>query len=168
MNVANLQTLLRNHASFLDDAGAAAKIGNDFRGVAQGLERFAGLKLDELFVLLEQANEYRTTGILPVKAGKAKAPKPPKPSAAEAIQSAIESLRQLHEQAIDPAFALESVDAALKTIGKLTVPQLKDVARGFDIANVPAKKGDIVAALGQKIKNCREMHQRTQVHGENG
>ncbi len=163
MNVANLQTLLRNHASFLDDAGAAAKIGNDFRGVAQGLEPFAALKLDELFVLLQQANEYRATGILPVKAGKTKAPKP---SAAEAIQTAIQTLRRLHEQAIEPTFALESVDAALKTLGKLTVPQLKDVARGFDIANVPTKKGDIVAALGQKIKNRREMHRRTLVHGE--
>jgi hypothetical protein len=158
MNVANLQTLLRNQAAFLDDAGAAAKLVGDFRSVAQGLEPFATLKLDELFGLLRQAEEYRTTGLLPVKAAKAKAPKP---SAAAAIEAATQSLRQLYDQAIDPEFSFAAVDAALKAIAKLTVPQLKDVARGFDIASLPTKKADIVAAIGQKIKDRREMHQRT-------
>lgn len=162
MNVANLQTLLKNQASFLADAGAAAKLVGDFHNVALGLEPFAGMKLDELFTLLQQANEYRTTGILPVKAGKAKAAKP---DATAIVQGAVQSLRDLFEKAIQPDFALESIDVALKAIGKLTVPQLKDVARGFEIANVPSKKADIVAALGSKIKDRREMHQRSTVHG---
>jgi hypothetical protein len=163
MNVANLQTLLRNQAAFLADAGAAAKLVADFDSVAQGLEPFAAMKLDDLFGLLRQADEYRSTGILPVKVGK---PKAAKPSAAAAIEAATQTLRQLYDQTIDPGFSFEAVDAALKSLGKLTVPQLKEVARATDIANVPTKKADIVAALGQKIKDRREMHQRAMVHGE--
>lgn len=160
MNVANLQTLLRNQASFLSDAGAAAKLIADFRGVADAFGPFADMKLDEMFVLLQQANEYRSTGILPVKAGKAKAVKP---DATAVTSAAIQSLRDLFDQSLQPEFRVERVDEALKPIAKLTVPQLKDVARGFDIANIPSKKADIVAALGQKIKDRREMHQRASV-----
>src|SRR3954451_17227816 len=103
MNVANLQTLLRNQANFLADAGAAAKLVGDFQNIALGLEPFSALKLDELFVLLRQADEYRITGVLPVKAGRAKAAKS---SPAAAIEAATQTLRQLYEQALDPAFAL--------------------------------------------------------------
>jgi len=162
MNVTSLQTLLRNQATFLAEAGAAAKLVGDFQNVALGLEPFTALKLEELFALLRQADEYRTTGILPVKAGRAKAAKP---SPAAAIEAATQTLRQLYEQSIEPAFVLESVDEALKTVGKLTIPQLKDVARGLEIASVPTKKADIIAALGRKIKDRREMHHRTMGHG---
>jgi len=160
MNVANLQTLLRNQAAFLADAGAAAKLVGDFRGIADGLEPFTALKFEELFVLLQQANEYRTTGILPVKAGKPKAAKADKSAA---IAAAVQSLRDLFDRALEADFAVEDVATQLKSIAKLTVPQLKDVARGFEIANVPAKKADILAALGQRITDRREMHRRAQV-----
>jgi len=161
MNVSNVQTLLRNQASFLADAGASAKFIGDFRSVADGLEAFTDMKLEELFELLKQAHDYRTTGILPIKAGK---PKAAKPDASAVIAAATQSLRDLFERALEPDFSFDAVDGALKTVGKLTVPQLKEVARGFEIANVPTKKADILAALGQKIKDRREMHQRSQVN----
>ena len=162
MNVANLQTLLRSQAAFLADAGAAAKLVADFHASAEGLMPFAAMKLDELVVLLRQADEYRTTGILPAKAPTRK-PKAPAPSAAEKIDAATRSLRDLYDRATASDFDPDTINTALAPIAKLTVPQLKDVARGFEIANIPSKKADLLAALLRKIEERREMHQRTNV-----
>lgn len=165
MNVANLQKLLNNHADFLADAGAAAKIVNDFRAVAGGLSPFADMKLDELFSLLTQANEYRVTGVLPVKASK-KPAKAPSASAEEKINIAVTSLREWFDRATTHDFTFDALDEVLAPIAKLTVPQLKEVARGIEIANVPTKKADIVAALRGKIEERREMHLRSFVEGQ--
>lgn len=158
MNVANLQTLLSNHAGFLEDAGASARLVADLRGLAGGLAPLVEMSLADLVVLLNQAAEYRATGVLPVKAGRK-----PAAAATEKVAAAVAVLRELFDRALDADFVSETLDTALRGIGKLTVPQLKEVARGFDIANVPAKKADILAALGEKIRARREMHQRVGV-----
>lgn len=158
MNVANLQTLLSNHAGFLEEAGATARLVADLRGLASGLAPLRDMSLGDFAGLVQQAAEYRATGVLPVKAGrKTAAP------ATEKVAAAVTMLRDLFDRALDADFPVDAVDKALQGIGKLTVPQLKDVARGFEIANVPAKKADLLAALGEKIRARREMHQRVGV-----
>lgn len=158
MNVASLQTLLSNHAGFLEEAGAAARLVADLRGLASALSPLAAMPLGDFATLVNQAAEYRATGILPGKNGRK-----PAVDASAKITAAVTTLRELYDRALDADFAANDVDKALQGIGKLTVPQLKDVARGFEIANVPAKKADIVAALGEKILARREMHQRVSV-----
>lgn len=168
MNVASLQTFLRSQAGFLTEAGAARALVGDFEMLAAGLEPLRGLKLAELCELLQQAHEYRTTGILPVKAGRsARAPKSARPSAEEQVRGAAQRLAALYERALDAEFRHDELDAELAGLGKLTVAQLKSIAAEFDVL-VPgkAKKNDIVDALGRKVRERRAFHGRTQINSD--
>jgi hypothetical protein len=168
MNVASLQTFLHNQARFLADAGAAKTLVGDFETLAAGLEPFGAMKLIDLCQLLQQAHEYRTTGVLPVKPGRAaRAPKAPRPSAEEQVRGAAQRLAALYERALDPGFRHEDVDAELARLNKMTIAQLKSVAGEFDVV-VPgkAKKSEIVEALGRKVSERRAFHARTQINAE--
>src|SRR5688572_21902703 len=109
MNVASLQALLRNQAAFLNEAGASKGLVGDFETLAAGLEPLQGLKLGELCELLRQAQEYRATGVLPVKAGRATAVKAPKVGAEEQIRGAVQRLSSLYERALDAGFRHDEV-----------------------------------------------------------
>ena len=156
MNVASLQLLLRNQAHFAGEAGASQKVVGDIEGVAAGLEPFREMKFADLHELLRQAHDYKSTGILPVKStAKSRAVKAPPE---QLIRETTQRLVALYESALDPGFSHEKLDAELKSMSKLTVPNLKAVAKAFEIVNIPSKKGEIIEAFGRKIKDRREFH----------
>lgn len=163
MIVANLQAFLRNLAGFLSDAGGGKQIVNEFEGLIEGLEPFQAMKLAEWCELLQQAQQYRQTGILPAKATRARKAARQTKSSEELVFEASQLVNRLYEEALDPGFRYEMVDAELASIAKLKADELKSIAGAFGISKLPRKKDDILAAIAQKIKGRREFHERTQV-----
>ncbi|MCI0637777.1 MAG: hypothetical protein L0Y72_28515 [Gemmataceae bacterium] len=163
MIVANLQAFLRNLAGFLSDAGGGKHIVNEFDGLIQSLEPFQSMKLTDWCALIQQAQNYRQTGILPVKVARARKAAQPAKSSEDLIREATQLVTSLYQSALDAGFRYETVDSELAGLLHLRAADLKKIALEFGLVKVPRLKIDILDAIAQKIKGRRAFHERTQV-----
>ena len=162
MKVAELQRFLGNLAPFVKAAGASEKVATEFDRALQCLEPFKEKTLAEFNDFLLRADEFDRTGKLEAPArtgnGKPRAAKGPSLTVYEAVQI----YRDLHARATDPTLSDPAIDAKMAAIGKLTLPQLQELA-GKVGAVVPAKpKAKVVEALTRRIKELKASDERTQ------
>ncbi len=89
--------------------------------------------------------------------------KPPKVGGSPAAKDASARAKSLFDDALTSGTLFDDVKSLKGDLAKLTIPQLKEVAASVEISNVPKTKGQIVDAIGQRILDRREMHERGKV-----
>jgi hypothetical protein len=165
MRVAVVQQFVRSLALPLEGADfAAAKIKKlDEVGVA--LEPFKEMDLTAFAELLRQAEEYKRTGILPVKARRSSRPKTPKapPVTDEDIRRISQEIMQLAERAIGPEMSREALEAELN---RINLPQynrsvLLAIAREIGLSpKARTTAQEAIDAIRQKILGRKEAYER--------
>ena len=162
MNVAALQTHLRDLAAFLSQAGAGATIVKDLTAVNEALTPFGPDGLSKFAEFLKAAEEYRRTGIIPGKGGKAKAGPSQPALQVEALQRQLGDLYERANAATDA-----EIDEVIKPLDHkdLGLDVLKLLARAVEaegrVKSLRAK-GKVIAAIRQAITDRRAMAQRGQ------
>jgi hypothetical protein len=161
MKVAELQHSLGHIVAFAKSAGASDKVTAELDRALQCFDPFKEKTLAEFSDFLRRADEYDRTGTLQVPERKAAKPRTAKVPALTA-DAAAQIFTSLHDRATDPALTYADIDAALKPLEKLTIPQLLEVAAKVNVT-VPAKpKKEIMRELTSRIKELKVSHERTQ------
>lgn len=169
MKVAELQHSLGHIVAFARAAGASDKVVAELDRALQCFDPFKEKTLAEFSDFLRRADEFDRTGKLVPPArtsgGGTRAARAPALSA----EAAAQIFNDLHERATDPALTYADIDAKMKPLEKLTIPQLLEVAAKVHVT-VPAKpKKEILGELTRRIKELKVSHERTQFKfGETG
>jgi hypothetical protein len=162
MKVAELQRFLGAVTPFVKAAGASEKVAAELDRTLQCLDPFKEKSLAEFNDFLRRADEFDRTGKLLPPAQKGAA----RPRAAKApsltVDEAIQIFNNLHERATDPALTFADIDAKLKTLEKLTMAQLKDVAAKANITAPAKTKKHVLEEFARRIKELKASHERTQ------
>jgi hypothetical protein len=168
MLISNLQQFIRLLAPPLSAAGLNQSAGKNvtasLESLAAALEPFAGMSTEQLTELLQAAQEYRRTGILPEvmtskkkpSSAKPKAPKAPKITPAHAVAK----LRDLQERSLD----LDPAEIAreVQTLSSLTLKEIQQVQSDFLGATIGKKKDEALAALQKRLDDSRASRERVQ------
>jgi hypothetical protein len=160
MKVDELQCFLAGIAPFAKAAGANEKAVAELDRALQCLEPFKERTLADFSEFLRRADEYDRTGKLtpPAKIGKPRAAK----AGSLSIDDAAQIFKDLLGRAADPKLTYADIDAALKPIEKMTVPQLLELAAKVDVP-VPAKpKAKIIEGLKRRVTELKASSERTQ------
>ncbi len=168
MNVHNLRSFLGSLVDPLQAAGGT-RVAGELQSAMQLLEPFDSLLLSEFSVLLQQSQEYRSTGILPVAASttrKAKAPKAPaapKPTSEETIRNASQQILRLYERSIDQDCDYSLIEAEIKKLDKqLTKDECLAVIREVGLHGKFKTKKEGVEGIKIWIFNRKETYDKTQ------
>lgn len=157
MTVGTLQKHLRDLAGFLATTGGK-KVAEDLTAVADGLSLFADQQFGEFAAFLKTADEYRRTGVLPVKASPSSKPK----AESALLPAARSSLGELYAQArtLTADQIRSGVDAATK---KLKAPELKQLAEVVEIGSRVNKltMPKIVEAILKAVMDRKDMADRS-------
>lgn len=162
MKVVELQRFLGNIVPFAKAAGASEKAAAELDRALQCLEPFKDKSLSDFGDFLQRADEFDRTGklTLPTRNGNGK-PRAPK-AGSLSVDDAVQIYKDLLARATDPALTYPDIEAALKSIGKMTIPNLLEVATKVDVP-VPAKpKPEIMAALTRRITELKASAERMQ------
>jgi hypothetical protein len=160
MKVDELQRFLASIAPFARAAGASDKTVTELDRALQCLEPFKERTLADFSEFLRRADEYDRTGKLtqPAKNGRPRTAK----AGSLSVDDAAQIYTDLLGRAADPNLTYADINAALKPIEKMTVPQLLEVAAKVDVP-VPAKpKAKIVEGLKRRITELKASSERTQ------
>ena len=124
------------------------------------VEPFKVRSLGDFSEFLQRADEYDRTGKLtvPVSAAKGRAGK----TNGAAVDKAVETYRDLLGRAASPATTWSDIDAVMKPIAKLTVPQLLEVAAKVEVPVPQKPKSEIVDALKRRATELKASAERTQ------
>jgi hypothetical protein len=169
MTASQLATLLTKVAELTEAAGG--KEAGQLRALAARLEPFAPQSLAAFGDFLALAaghargdlRAYFDTPKPPPRPRAVKPPQPPKPSAEEQVAAAVRTLTDLYDRGLTDAVTPAVVDAALESVGKLTVPQIKRVTAGCGIHQTFSNKQLALAALRSRILGRRQAHARAEV-----
>ncbi len=165
MNVAALQSFVRNLAAVLRDADGS-KVAGEFERVAAGLEPFRDYAVTQLVDFLAQAEEYHRTGQLPAR-GRGQGTRRT-PTKTMDTAGALRSIQGLYENATRSELTVAAIESELNSVVRgLSKDELAQVARDFDLAvEKRATKKAIGDQIRQKILDRKGIHQRVQVIGE--
>lgn len=166
MNVAALQQHLSDLAAFLTKVnGSNAKAIADLHAVRDGLAPFAEHKFEDFAAFLrlahQIADEFKRTGQIPIPPPKAKktstpkppkAPKPPKPPKLT-LDAARVLVRMLYEQAPNPGFPVDQLDAELAKLKELSPEDVRTVAAEADAGGGPKNESrpKVIAKIKKAI-----------------
>src|SRR5262245_28122746 len=122
MRLATLQQYLRSLSTPLAASGASQKILGDIEKTCAAMEPFKDSEFEQVALLLQQADEYRRTGVLPFPPKKPSKPATPKapPVVSPAVAELAQHVRRLEEQACSPDVKREQLEAQLDKLN-LTV-----------------------------------------------
>jgi hypothetical protein len=154
LKVADLQQFIDGLAQPMKSAGANQKAVDDLLRMSQGLEFFKERTIGEFNEFLQTAHNYVTDGTLPEpgrRSRRASTPKAPLISVADAAQRVM----ALYERgAADPNLDYAVIEAELKTLEPMTVPQLKQLAEQVNMTLPPntRTKQDLLKAMATGIK----------------
>jgi hypothetical protein len=170
MLISSLQQFLRLLVPPLVAAGINASsqknVSASLESLADGLDPFKEMSLDQLSELLRIAQEYRETGQIPdwaigkkPKTPKLKESKPPK-APKLTLTDAVVRLRDLQHRSssLEPA----QVRSEMAFLSILTVNELKEVQREFLGGVMGSKKPQLLAALQKKIEDFRASQDRVE------
>jgi len=160
MKVADLQRFLGEVVPLVRSAGASEKVATELARAVQCLEPFKEKSLSEFNDFLGRADEFDRTGKLSAPPASAAKPRSAKASALT-IEEAAQIFTDLHQRATDPALSYADIDARMKPLEKMTIPQLLEVAAKVHVT-VPSKpKKEILAELIRRIKELKASDERT-------
>lgn len=138
---------------------AGKNITSSLESLASALEPFGDMTTDQFAGLLRAAQEYRTTGILPVapsKTSRAKGPKAPKMTPMEALAK----LQDIEARALD--MEPSAISDAVQGLSSLTVKELELVQKEFLGAVLGKKKDQALAALKKRLDDARSNSERVE------
>jgi hypothetical protein len=162
MRVAELQGFIRTLVGPLEASGARKDLLEDLSRAIDALQPFAELPIKDFGSFLVRAEEYARTGIVPVQAKPARAPRAAKPKTpAIALDEAHQLVASLYERCIDNDVSYEHISAEIQKLDKMTASALKEVAKQFGVGPGKTKKASLDAIL-DKITRRKTTHVRTQ------
>jgi hypothetical protein len=146
----------------LEASGAKKEIVEDLERACEGLEPFASHAVKDFAGFLARAEEYARTGIVPVQAKAARAPRVTKPKApALSLEEARALVNSLYERSISDDVTYEFLSAEVRKLDKLNAKDLTEVAKHFGVVPGKTKKASLDAIL-DKITRRKTTHVRTQ------
>jgi hypothetical protein len=162
MRVADLQSFLRALANPLAASGAKKEILDDLERACDGLQPFAEHQLKDFAGFLARAEEYARTGVIPVQAKPARAPRTPKVKLPALTRDDAHTLvTSLYDRSISDEMTYEVITAEVKKLDKLTAKDLTEVAKQFGVVPGKTKKAALDSIL-EKITRRKTTHARTQ------
>ena len=162
MRVADLQSFLRALSTPLAASGAKKEILDDLERACDGLKPFAEHQIKDFAGFLVRAEEYARTGIVPVQAKPARAPRAPKPKVpALTLDDAHALVASLYDRCTSDDVTYEFITAEVQKLDKLTAKDLTEVAKHFGVVPGKTKKGSLDAIL-DKITRRKTTHVRNQ------
>jgi hypothetical protein len=160
MRVADLQSFLRALSTPLAASGAKKEILDDLERACDGFKPFAEHQIKDFAGFLVRAEEYARTGIVPVQAKPARAPRAPKAKVpALTLADAHALVTSLYDRSTSDDVTYDSITAEAQKIEKLTAKDLSEVARSFGVVPGKTKKASLDAIL-DKIKRRKTTHIR--------
>jgi len=163
LKVADLQQLVNGLAQPMRSAGASQKVLDDLARLSQGLEPFKERTMGEFNEFLEKADQCVRTGAWPGPGRRSSRrsgePKQPGMSVDEAAQR-IASL--MERAAADPNMDIAAIEAELRAMQGMTMPQLKEAAEQAHLAARGRTKDDMLKALAVAIKERKMSGERGQ------
>jgi hypothetical protein len=155
MQVGTLQDFLSSLRGPLTAAGAASKVSKDLEQACAALEPFRSWEIDQFATLLQQAEEYRRTGVLPVPAGKPARAKPSTTAATStaSVASLTQQIRQLEERLGEASVTRGSIEAELDRMNLTSLKKADAVALAKAVGVVTNSKTSQDAA----VKGIRRM-----------
>jgi hypothetical protein len=162
MRVAELQGFIRTLVGPLEASGARKDLLEDLNRSIDALQPFAELPIKDFGSFLIRAEEYARTGIVPVQAKPARAPRAAKPKvAAISLDEAHQMVASLYERCMDNDVSYDQINSEIQRLDKMSAGELKEVARQFGVAAGKSKKNALDAIL-DKITRRKTTHVRTQ------
>jgi hypothetical protein len=162
MRVADLQSFLRALITPLQASKARSDILEDMERACEALQPFHELPIKDFGAFLVRAEEYARTGIVPVQAKPARAPRVVKPKVpAIALDDAHQLVASLYERCMDDGVSYEHISAEIKKLEKMTANELKEIAKQFGVGAGKTKKASLDGIL-DKITRRKTTHVRTQ------
>ena len=162
MRVAELQGFLQSLMTPLEAAGAKKDILDDLKRACEAFQPFKELQIKEFAGFLGRAEEYSRTGIVPVQAKPARAPRVAKPKVPVlALDDAHQLVASLYERCMDNDVTYEHISAEVQKLDKMTANALKEIAKQFGVVPGKTKKASLDAIL-DKITRRKTTHVRTQ------
>jgi hypothetical protein len=133
MNVAALQTFLKNLATVLEESEGRT-VAKEFEQVCQGLEPFKSLRVKEFADFLVRAEQYtRDPNLLTMGRGRRRSAA--QPVDAEKVRTTALAVRALEDRATDNSVSLVDIKAQVLQIGQpLTKEEAVEVAKEVGIA----------------------------------
>ena len=160
MRVADLQGYLRALKTPMEASGARKDIVDELERVCDGLAPFAEHQIKDFAGFLVRAEEYARTGILPVQAKPARAPRTPKAKVpAITLADAQALVDSLYETSTSDQVTYEFITAEVQKLDKLTAKDLIAVAKHFGVVPGKTKKASLEAIL-DKITRRKTTHVR--------
>lgn len=137
MIVADVQALLLAAKNFAEAAEISAAAKTKLATICEALEPFRSMDVSAYTALVRQAEEYRTTGVLPVPAKttsrSSRKPKLTAEDSARHVEQLVKQLRELYAVVHEETVGFGAIDELCDVIGKLSKPQILQVATGFGI-----------------------------------
>jgi hypothetical protein len=153
-----------NVADLLGRAGG--KAATDLQAMANGLAPLAAESVKDFAEFLARADEYRRTGIVPVKKPKGgsttKPPRTPKPDP-DTVAAAV---KDLYERAVrgDPTLTQDEATGTLAQLDGLTAPGLTKciAALGLPAGLKSKKKPDLLKVLKETVQKVIDIQHRVE------
>lgn len=160
MNVTDLQQFLRSLAQPLTSAGGR-KAADDLEKAVQGMEPFREMSVQQFSEFLARAEHLVRTGELPTTGGRSRSRSgQPRPGSEEQVKEATQRVLDLYEQAQEPDFNPESARQTVQELNRLTLNELKLVARELDLNRSYRTKEDALNDIERKITGRRDETER--------
>jgi hypothetical protein len=146
----------------LEASGAKKEIVEDLERACGGLQPFAEHPIKDFALFLARAEEYSRTGIIPVQAKPARAPRTTKPKVpALTLEAAKGLVDQLYERSVADDVTYEYLTSEVQRLDKLNAKDLTEAAKHFGVVPGKTKKASLDAIL-DKITRRKTTHVRTQ------
>jgi hypothetical protein len=137
MIVADMQNLLKAAKQFAEAAEISSTARSKLHSVCEALEPFGTMEISAFAVLIGQAEEYRKTGVLPVRTkspkASAKKAKPTAEESAKVVEQLVKQLQDLYAIVHEETVGFGAIDEITEVVGKLSAPDVKQVAAKFGI-----------------------------------
>jgi hypothetical protein len=166
MNVSDLTTLVAAATRFCEAAQISATAKANLARVCESLEPFRSMEMTAFAELVQQAKQYRDTGILPVpsspkKSAARKTAKPSPEEAAQRVEHLIGQLNLLYEKVHEESVGFGAIDEICDAVNALSAADAKAVAVGFEIT-LPSKatKPKSVSEIKRKLTEQKGSAQR--------
>ena len=146
----------------MEASGAKKEIVEDLERACDGLQPFAEHQIKDFAGFLVRAEEFARTGLIPVQAKAARAPRTPKPKVpALTLEDAKSLVDSLYERSISDDVTYEHITADVQRLDKLTAKDLTEATKHFGVVPGKTKKASLEAIL-DKITRRKTTHVRTQ------
>ena len=146
----------------LEASGARKDILEDLKRACESFQPFAETQIKDFAGFLVRAEEYARTGIVPVQAKPARAPRTAKPKVpAIALDDAHQLVASLYERCMDDGVSHEQIASEIQALDRMSAKGLKEVCKQFGVSPGKSKKASL-DSVREKITRRKATHVRTQ------